>query len=399
MFFFFSSTRPERVVDDRQLLLHLGGHARPLFVDVDLLGQLAPFGVVAAAFLLVLLPLLALGGLALGGLFHLLFGELAGGDLVGLGDGLVPDQLGHLQHVHVVVDERQRRERLQVVAVEGEHGAQVADRLRDVSLLLVRARSAAGLVAQDLRQVVARLDRVQRVVLDRLIEKRLGLLRLAPLPGQVTAIGDGRPVGGLPLPDPLRVLLPAALGQHGALIESRLGKAGVAVGDRLERLRDAAALGAREAARLLGRCVALHRLLEFGALVLGDGALLLLGDELGGAGLADRVVLGRLAPHRAGLFAPRRCRPSASSAPASFRSRPPRERDRCRGPTSARGRAAPYPSKGPFLLSYFVMTLVLTCRSKMKRKRRSRMPAAPLRPDRRSPVSRTSTSRRSRPPA
>jgi hypothetical protein len=93
--------------------------------------------------------------------------RLAGRDLLGLLDGLVADELGHLEHVHVEVDERQRRERLQVVAVEREHGAQVADRLADVLLLVLGRPGPAGLVAQDLGEVVARLDRVQRVDLDR----------------------------------------------------------------------------------------------------------------------------------------------------------------------------------------------------------------------------------------
>src|SRR6185437_2871584 len=99
-----------------------------------------------------------------------------------------------------------------------------------------------------------------------------------------------------------RFVLTTALGQHGALVEAGLQEARVAVGDRLEGIGDAAALPTGQAARFLGRGVALHRLLEVGALVLADGALLLLGDELRGACLADGVVLGRLTAHGAGLF-------------------------------------------------------------------------------------------------
>ncbi len=85
-------------------------------------------------------------GLALYRFLDLFFLELAGRDLVGLLDRLVRDQLGHLEHVHVVVDERQRRERLQVVAVEREHRTQVADRLADVVLLRRRVGGLARLV-------------------------------------------------------------------------------------------------------------------------------------------------------------------------------------------------------------------------------------------------------------
>src|SRR6185437_1880337 len=137
-------------------------------------------------------------------------------------------------------------------------------RLRDVLLLLLAAR-ATGLVPKDLRQVVAGLDGVERVDLHRALEVRFGLHLVAPLPGGPAEIGDGRTVGGHPLPDSLSVVLAAALGEHGALVEARLEQTGVAVGDRLERVGDAAALPARQAARLLGRGVALHRLLEVGA--------------------------------------------------------------------------------------------------------------------------------------
>ena len=170
------------------------------------------------------------------GLLDLLLLELAGRDFLGLLDRLVADQLGHLQHVHVVVDERERRERLQVVAVEREHGAQVADRLADVVLLLFGARRLARLVAQDLRDVVARLDAVERIVVDRPREQRLGPAGLVVLPGDVAEVGD-RGAVLQPFPDARRFVVTAALVEHRALVEARLEQPGVVVGDALERVR------------------------------------------------------------------------------------------------------------------------------------------------------------------
>src|SRR5262249_25283284 len=82
--------------------------------------------------------------------------------------------------------------------------------------------------------------------------------------------------------------------EHRPLVEAGLEQARVVVGDALERVRDARALRAGDAARLLGALVARHRLGEVGARILADVALLLLGDELIGVLVADRGVLGRL---------------------------------------------------------------------------------------------------------
>ena len=277
MFFFLSSTSPSVLWTTASCFFISGVTPVPASRTSTVLD--ARLVVVSLA----LLALAALGALGLAGLVGLLLLELAGRDLVRLLDGLVADQLGHLEHVHVVVDEGQRRERLQVVAVEGEHGAQVADGLLHVLLLLFRARVA--LVAQDLRQVVARLDGVQRVDLDGAREERLGLARVAVLPGDVAEVRDRGAVLEA-LPDLDGVVLVAALGEHGALVEARLDEGGVLVGGALEGARDAAALGARQAARLLGRGVLLRRLVEVGARVGADLPLGLLRDDLLGVRLA-----------------------------------------------------------------------------------------------------------------
>src|SRR4029450_11084372 len=115
----------------------------------------------------------------------------------------------------------------------------------------------AGLVAQDLGEVVASLDRVQRVDLDRAAEHRLGTAGLALLPGDVAEVRDGGAVLGQALPDLDGVVFLAALGEHGALVEPRLDEGRVLVGRALEGARDAAAFERRQAARLLGREVLL----------------------------------------------------------------------------------------------------------------------------------------------
>ena len=180
------------------------------------------------------------------------------------------------------------------------------------------AGGVAGLVAQDLRQVVARLDGVQRIGLDGAGEQRLGAPRLVVLPGDVAEVGDGGAVLEA-LPDPDRVFLATALLQHRALVEARLEQARVLVGRALERVGDAGALTARQAARLLGRQVARHGLLELGlrwsALI---SRFFSLGMICSGAGAADR--LARLSPaipwssSRHGLGLPARGDASASKA-------------------------------------------------------------------------------------
>src|SRR4029079_12861222 len=140
---------------------------------------------------------------------------------------------------------------------ERQHGAQVADRLPDVLLLLFRGAGAARLVAQDLRQVVARLDGVQRIGLDRAREQLLGAAGLVVLPGDVTEVGHGRAVLGLALahalPDADRLVLAAALLKDRPFVEQRREQDRRPFGGRLEAVGDAGALAAREAARLLGR--------------------------------------------------------------------------------------------------------------------------------------------------
>ena len=209
--------------------------------------------------------------------------ELPGRDLVALLDGLVADQLRHLQHVHVVVDERQGREGLEVVAVERQDGTEMGDRLPDVLPLLAVRAGATRPIAQDLSQVVARLDRVQGIDLDGALEQRLGAARVALAPRHPTQVGDRGAVLRHLLPDADGIALLATLLQHGALIEAGLDDPGALVGDLAEVARQARTL-AVDVAGLLCRQVAVQDLLELGARVLGDLTLGRLRDQLVAAG-------------------------------------------------------------------------------------------------------------------
>src|SRR6185503_2518326 len=118
----------------------------------------------------------------------------------------------------------------------------------------------------------------ERILVDRPLEQRLGAAGLVVLPGDVAEVRDRGTVLHA-FPDAGGFVVTAAFVEHRALVEARLDQAGVVVGDALERVGDPAVLGARDAAVALGLGVALHRLLEVGAGVGADVALLLLGDD------------------------------------------------------------------------------------------------------------------------
>ena len=170
----------ERVVDNRDGLLHLRGVSR---APDGFLGSLGTFFLALLTLFGLFLFLL---GLDLLTLLFLFFGdgrlvlEYASRDFLGALNGLSTDQLCGFGQTEVEVDG------LQAVAVQSQHRTQMAHGLIVERLLLPFTRGP-GLLTHDLRQIDAREDRAdQRIGQHGLVEHRFGIGFIAALPGQIT---------------------------------------------------------------------------------------------------------------------------------------------------------------------------------------------------------------------